>query len=147
MKWRNLSTGRVSVYRYSLPAITAQKRKECSECIFKHKKLCLLGVWLSFVIFLCIIVVLGSLNPDEERGPYSRIDRTFNASLYNSNVAGWNVGINIHSWWKVHMYMSHVLFIINKVLWCMVEPIFIYILWKSRCRMPVSVDPKVARRR
>ncbi|CAI2352114.1 unnamed protein product [Caenorhabditis sp. 36 PRJEB53466] len=71
VKWRNASTDRVSVYRYSLPAITYEKSKLCKECMCRHKKLCLLLVWLAFVLFLCLVVVLGSLSPDDRAHPFA----------------------------------------------------------------------------
>ncbi|EFP08238.1 hypothetical protein CRE_16869 [Caenorhabditis remanei] len=88
VKWRHLSSERVSIYRYSLPAITYevrllqsyfrdllfnvfQKSKMCKECLCRHKKLCLLLVWLAFVLFLCLVVVLGSLSPDDRAHPFA----------------------------------------------------------------------------
>ncbi|CAL2039973.1 unnamed protein product [Caenorhabditis brenneri] len=71
VKWRHLSSERVSIYRYSLPAITYEKSKLCKECLCRHKKLCLLLVWLAFVLFLCLVVVLGSLSPDDRAHPFA----------------------------------------------------------------------------
>ncbi|CCD63384.3 Ras-associating domain-containing protein [Caenorhabditis elegans] len=71
VKWRHLSSERVSIYRYSLPAITYEKSKMCKECMCRHKKLCLLLVWLAFVLFLCLVVVLGSLSPDDRTHPFA----------------------------------------------------------------------------
>uniref|UniRef100_A0A8R1DPP2 Uncharacterized protein n=1 Tax=Caenorhabditis japonica TaxID=281687 RepID=A0A8R1DPP2_CAEJA len=71
VKWRHLSTERVSIYRYSLPAITYEKSKLCRECMCRHKKFCLLLVWLAFVLFLCLVVVLGSLSPDDRVHPFA----------------------------------------------------------------------------
>ncbi|PIC33497.1 hypothetical protein B9Z55_013453 [Caenorhabditis nigoni] len=71
VKWRHLSSERVSIYRYSLPAITYEKSKLCKECLCRHKKLCLLLVWLAFVLFLCLVVVLGSLSPDDRSHPFA----------------------------------------------------------------------------
>ncbi|CAD6198052.1 unnamed protein product [Caenorhabditis auriculariae] len=70
VKWRHLSTERVSIYRYSIPAITYENSRRCRECVCRHKKLCLLFVWLSFVLFLCLVVVLGSLSPDDKTHPF-----------------------------------------------------------------------------
>ncbi|KAK6752696.1 hypothetical protein RB195_003858 [Necator americanus] len=70
VKWRHLSADRVSVYRYSIPAITYQKSKNFCDCVMRRKKLWLLGTWVSFILFLCVIVVLGSLNPDDRTHPY-----------------------------------------------------------------------------
>lgn len=48
-----------------------QKSKMCKECMCRHKKLCLLLVWLAFVLFLCLVVVLGSLSPDDRTHPFA----------------------------------------------------------------------------
>lgn len=76
VKWRHLSSDRVSVYRYSIPAITYEKSKLACDCVVRRKKLWLLGTWLSFILFLCIIVVLGSLNPEDRTHPYLHYNST-----------------------------------------------------------------------
>ncbi|KAL6737634.1 hypothetical protein Aduo_011261 [Ancylostoma duodenale] len=76
VKWRHLSSDRVSVYRYSIPAITYEKSKRACDCVARRKKLWLLATWLSFILFLCIIVVLGSLNPEDRTHPYLHYNST-----------------------------------------------------------------------
>ncbi|WKY06565.1 hypothetical protein Q1695_006611 [Nippostrongylus brasiliensis] len=76
VKWRHLSTERLSIYRYSLPAITYEKSKKACDCIMRRKKTWLLGTWLTFILFLCIIVVLGSLSPEERMHPYLHFNNT-----------------------------------------------------------------------
>uniref|UniRef100_A0A8R1HR41 Uncharacterized protein n=1 Tax=Caenorhabditis japonica TaxID=281687 RepID=A0A8R1HR41_CAEJA len=48
-----------------------KKSKLCRECMCRHKKFCLLLVWLAFVLFLCLVVVLGSLSPDDRVHPFA----------------------------------------------------------------------------
>ncbi|KAK6019721.1 hypothetical protein OSTOST_14637 [Ostertagia ostertagi] len=76
VKWRHMSADRMSVYRYSLPAITYQKSKHACECVMRRKKMWLLGTWLTFILLLCVIVVLGSLSPEERMHPYLHYNAT-----------------------------------------------------------------------
>uniref|UniRef100_A0A183FU84 SEA domain-containing protein n=1 Tax=Heligmosomoides polygyrus TaxID=6339 RepID=A0A183FU84_HELPZ len=76
VKWRHLSTDRMSIYRYSLPAITYEKSKRICDCIMRRKKVWLLGTWLTFILFLCVIVVLGSLSPEDRMHPYVHFNST-----------------------------------------------------------------------
>ncbi|CAI5448397.1 unnamed protein product [Caenorhabditis angaria] len=87
VKWRHLSSDRVSIYRYSLPAITYEKSKLCKECLCRHKKLCLLMVWLAFVLFLCLVVVLGSISPDDRAHPFAHHNRN-NSTQVNTSLTG-----------------------------------------------------------
>ncbi|KAK6017738.1 hypothetical protein OSTOST_16736, partial [Ostertagia ostertagi] len=76
VKWRHMSADRMSVYRYSLPAITYQKSKHACECVMRRKKMWLLATWLTFILLLCVIVVLGSLSPEERMHPYLHYNAT-----------------------------------------------------------------------
>lgn len=64
VKWRNVSTGRVSIYRYSMAVIPIGFGTRVARSIRKHRKLCLILVWLSFVALICLTVVLGSIGND-----------------------------------------------------------------------------------
>ncbi|GMR48133.1 hypothetical protein PMAYCL1PPCAC_18328 [Pristionchus mayeri] len=64
VKWRNVSTGRVSIYRYSIAVIPIGFGTRVARSIRKHRKLCLILVWLSFVALICLTVVLGSIGND-----------------------------------------------------------------------------------
>ncbi|CAB3409346.1 unnamed protein product [Caenorhabditis bovis] len=89
VKWRHLSSERVSIYRYSLPAITYEKSKLCRECVCRHKKLFLLLVWLAFVLFLCLVVVLGSLSPEDRTHPFVHYHlRNNSIPLANASIIG-----------------------------------------------------------
>ncbi|GMT24254.1 hypothetical protein PFISCL1PPCAC_15551, partial [Pristionchus fissidentatus] len=61
VKWRNISTGRVSIYRYSIAVIPIGFGTRVARWIRKHRKLCLILVWLSFVALICLTVVVGSI--------------------------------------------------------------------------------------
>ncbi|KAK5968049.1 hypothetical protein GCK32_001341 [Trichostrongylus colubriformis] len=76
VKWRLLSADRTPVYRYSMPAITYEKSKHAWDCIMRRKKMWLLATWLTFILFLCVIVVLGSLSPEERVHPYLHYNAT-----------------------------------------------------------------------
>nr|CDJ85772.1 Protein H04M03.12 [Haemonchus contortus] len=70
VKWRQMSTERMSIYRYSLPAITYEKSKRVCECVMRRKKMWMIATWLTFILLLCVIVVVGSLSPEERIHPY-----------------------------------------------------------------------------
>ncbi|CAJ0568903.1 unnamed protein product, partial [Mesorhabditis spiculigera] len=65
VKWRHLSTERLSIYRYSLPAITG-KGARVRECLVGHRKICLLIVWLLFVLLICVTVIIGSSTSNDQ---------------------------------------------------------------------------------
>ncbi|PAV91994.1 hypothetical protein WR25_22115 [Diploscapter pachys] len=77
VKWRHLSAERVSVYRYSIPALTLEKSQMLKACILRNKKITLIVCWLIFVMFLCLLVIVGSLNPNQSQSQ-------FNVTIYNS---------------------------------------------------------------
>ncbi|PAV91960.1 hypothetical protein WR25_06095 [Diploscapter pachys] len=77
VKWRHLSAERESVYRYSIPALTLEKSQMLKACILRNKKITLIVCWLIFVMFLCLLVIVGSLNPNQSQSQ-------FNVTIYNS---------------------------------------------------------------
>ncbi|GMS95816.1 hypothetical protein PENTCL1PPCAC_17991 [Pristionchus entomophagus] len=64
VKWRNVSTGRISIYRYSIAVLPVGLGTRMARSIRQHRKLCLILVWLSFVALICLTVVLGSIGND-----------------------------------------------------------------------------------
>ncbi|CAJ0565490.1 unnamed protein product, partial [Mesorhabditis spiculigera] len=48
-----------------LPAITG-KGARVRECLVGHRKICLLIVWLLFVLLICVTVIIGSSTSNDQ---------------------------------------------------------------------------------
>ncbi|VDO55372.1 unnamed protein product [Haemonchus placei] len=93
VKWRQILTERMPIYRYNLPAITYEKSKRMCECVMRRKKMWMIATWLTSTSQLCVIVVVGSLSPEERIHPYLH----YNASATQKqqtlhNLRNMNIG-------------------------------------------------------
>ncbi|CAJ0958995.1 unnamed protein product, partial [Mesorhabditis belari] len=108
VKWRHLSAERLSIYRYSLPSIGG-KGARVRECVFGHRKLCLLFIWLLFVLLICITVVIGSTNGNDlalngtnyahQHHNLNRCNETFLLSVILSSPSNFDIRQTIRNTW------------------------------------------------
>ncbi|KAI6214086.1 hypothetical protein M3Y94_00227200 [Aphelenchoides besseyi] len=88
VKWRHSSTGKVSIYRYSVPVITTKFRLRLLHCLTRNYRCCILCLWCVIILFISLgivgTVIFGQSNANSRFANGTAIPRTGHLSANGS---------------------------------------------------------------